>query len=186
MKVFFKSIFVFSFIIFNLNESYSQNRVQKSYFYAIEVYEYKKDWIDAEISYFLIETENLDFLIENDSTSFSILDIAYKWDIIPCCNNKYKNEELVFSDYFNLDEGLFNQKETFKLKFKDYTIKIIAIAPTYCKCNIKNIERYSNSISKKEIAILLNAKPLKLDKSIKRKMKKNKELIVSFLTKFKI
>ena len=169
-KELYCQILIQFFLLLNLSLMYCQNTDGENLSYAVWVHEYKKGWIDSENYYWILESPSeIDFDFLNKSFNSTFLFIGYKHDVQLCCNN-YKDISLKFNNEFDF----FNQKESFRIKVGDVTLRVLALKKTSCVCSTLTINKYSGIDTPKKVITLLTADFSKIPRKLKKNLNRNK------------
>ena len=140
----YSQILILFFLLLNISSMCCQKTIGENLSYAVWLHEYKKGWIDSEDSYWILESPNkIDFDFLNKSFNSTFLFIGYKHDVQLCCNN-YKGISLKFNSEFDF----FNQKESFRMKVGDVTLRILALKQTNCVCSTLSINILESILQK--------------------------------------
>lgn len=183
MNLVLNKILFFLFIIVASLNSFAQNDTYKKFSYIIWIREYHKKWIDSENSYWLIETDKPLIDFQNDFLEKTILLSGDNNDIQLCCDDsfyKLNKYETAKKTLYNESE-YFDNAETLKISFKPFTIKILALEQTSCKCSSKETNKHFGTKPQIKMSILMNYKALKLSKKEKTNFRKKKKQIIKLL-----
>ncbi|HMC02212.1 MAG TPA: hypothetical protein VKN14_14330 [Flavobacteriaceae bacterium] len=161
----------------------AQLNFEKSYSYGIWISEYQKDWIDAENSYWLIESPK-----EFENIDTNILEISYLCidsDLTSqlCCNDpKFDNVKgLTHSANLWDVSALFDSKKTKKFRVGNTAIQIIKLDQRNCKCSGEFASYCNTGLSK--TSSIISYRYIELTKEEKKNFRKSKECLIEYLNK---